>query len=255
MCDNQFGRLLAAFDAHDLWKDTCLIVSTDHGYLRAEHEWWGKNRMPYYTEISRIPLMVYHPALADLGGSRCKALTQTPDLMPTFLDLHGIDVPPEVRGKSVLPVLKGDAPDNGPCLFGQFGGPLAITDGRYLLFRFPKNVTTEGLYEYTLSPIHMSSAFTVDELQDLTLSEPFDFTKNARTLRIGTRRDAIRPPGLSDHFEGGVRTELFDLVNDPGQTAPIDAPGIEERLLAAMVRRLKEHDTPAEVYTHYAIET
>ena len=33
MCDEYFGRLLDYFDAHDLWKDTCLILTTDHGFL------------------------------------------------------------------------------------------------------------------------------------------------------------------------------------------------------------------------------
>lgn len=36
MCDEYFGKLLGYFDAHDLWKDTCLILTTDHGYLSSE---------------------------------------------------------------------------------------------------------------------------------------------------------------------------------------------------------------------------
>ena len=43
MCDAYFGRLLDYFDAHDLWRDTALILTTDHGFLLGEHDWWGKN--------------------------------------------------------------------------------------------------------------------------------------------------------------------------------------------------------------------
>ena len=43
MCDDYFGKLLDYFDEHDLWEDTALILSTDHGFLLAEHDWWGKN--------------------------------------------------------------------------------------------------------------------------------------------------------------------------------------------------------------------
>ncbi|XDA97974.1 sulfatase-like hydrolase/transferase [Sulfitobacter sp. LCG007] len=88
-CDDQLGRLLDLFDQLDLWKDTCLVVTTDHGFLLAEREWWGKNRMPYFTEISRIPLTIWHPDHAESAGRRSSALTQPPDLLPTILELHG----------------------------------------------------------------------------------------------------------------------------------------------------------------------
>lgn len=253
MCDHQLGRLLDVMDDLDLWDDTCLFVTTDHGFLLAEHDWWGKNRMPYYTEISRIPLLVWHPDQGQTKGARRDALTQTPDLMPTFLDLYRIPVPEETRGRSILPVLKDTEPGHDAVLFGQFGGPLAICDGRYLLFRFPQNVASVGLNEYTLSPIHMSSAFTVEELGDLSLSPPFDFTKQVRTLRIAARADAVRPPGLDSVFDRGPRTQIYDLLQDPGQEHPLDDCVIEERLLAEITKRLRDHDAPDEIYDHYEI--
>ena len=42
MCDEYFGRLLDYFDKHDMWRDTALILSTDHGFLLPEHALWGK---------------------------------------------------------------------------------------------------------------------------------------------------------------------------------------------------------------------
>jgi arylsulfatase A-like enzyme len=38
MCDHLLGRLLDYFDEHDLWKDTALVVTTDHGFLLGEHD-------------------------------------------------------------------------------------------------------------------------------------------------------------------------------------------------------------------------
>lgn len=46
LCDEQVGRILDFMDAHDLWRDTMLIVNTDHGFLLGEHGWWGKGLMP-----------------------------------------------------------------------------------------------------------------------------------------------------------------------------------------------------------------
>ena len=42
MCDSYLGKVLDAMDEYDLWKDTMLIVNTDHGFLLGEHDWWGR---------------------------------------------------------------------------------------------------------------------------------------------------------------------------------------------------------------------
>jgi arylsulfatase A-like enzyme len=102
MCDEYFGRLLDYFDAYDLWRDTALILTTDHGFLLSEHDWWGKNLQPYYQELASIPLIVHDPRMPERAGARIRHLTQTHDLMPTLLDLFGVRPPGEVLGRSVL---------------------------------------------------------------------------------------------------------------------------------------------------------
>ena len=42
-----------------MWKDTMLIVNTDHGFLLSEHEYWAKNIMPWYNELSHIPFFIW----------------------------------------------------------------------------------------------------------------------------------------------------------------------------------------------------
>jgi arylsulfatase A-like enzyme len=54
LCDFLLGRLLDYFDAHGLWTDTALVVTTDHGFLLGEHDFWAKNRMNLYEEIVHI---------------------------------------------------------------------------------------------------------------------------------------------------------------------------------------------------------
>ncbi len=137
MCDLYLGRLLDRFDADDLWRDTALIVSTDHGLLLGEHEFWGKNRPPFFNEVAHIPLFIHYPGGAAAQGQRRRALTQTTDLMPTVLDAFGIAVPPEVRGASLLPVLHRDQAAREACIYGQFGGSVNVTDGRHSYFRYP----------------------------------------------------------------------------------------------------------------------
>jgi len=48
-CDHYLGTLLDAFDRHNLWEDTYLVLTTDHGLLLGEKEFLGKNRPPFYN--------------------------------------------------------------------------------------------------------------------------------------------------------------------------------------------------------------
>ena len=57
LCDFLLGSVLDFFDENNLWEDTTLILTTDHGFMLGEHDWWAKNRMPLYNEISHIPLL------------------------------------------------------------------------------------------------------------------------------------------------------------------------------------------------------
>ncbi len=253
MCDAYFGRLLDYFDAHDLWKDTALILSTDHGFLLAEHDWWGKNRMPYYAEISRIPLIVHHPDHGGRAGERRRALTQTIDLMPTFLDLYGIEAPAEVQGRSLLPLLMKDRSVRDVAIFGIFGGPIGATDGRYTYYLYPEDLYAPGLHEYTLMPMHMTSLFTPAEMRTSQLAGPFDFTKDMPLLKIDALKDARRIPSndrvgwAPDHG-----TTLYDLERDPGQLHPFRDAAMEARFGVGIRAVLAAHDAPEEIYGRFA---
>lgn len=254
MCDDYFGRLIDYFDAHDLWQDTALILTTDHGFLLAEHDWWGKNLVPYYEEISHIPLIVHHPAAADAAGARRRTLTQTMDLMPTLLDLFGIEPPAEVRARSLLPVLAGEQASREVLIFGLFGGPIGATDGRLAYYLYPPDLYAPGLHEYTLMPMHLHTLFSAAEMKTAELREPFDFTKEMPLLKIDALKDARRIP-IHDgqKFAPHAGTTLYDLEADPKQLRPFRDPTIEARFARAIAAVLRDHDTPSEIYDRYGL--
>jgi len=254
MCDHYFGRLLDYLDEHDMWRDTCVVLTTDHGFLLSEHGWWGKARMPYYEEISHIPLIVHHPAYADQAGTRRRHLTQTMDLMPTFLELYGLPAPEEVRGKSLFALLGEDAPVRQTAAFGVFSGPLGVTDGEWVLYHYPPDIAREGLTEYTLAPAHMTEAFSIEELKTARLAPPFDFTKGAPLLGIAALKNAKRVPNNDGIAFDDLGTRLYNVVRDPRQTTPVDDPLARRRLYRELLRELKAHDTPAEVFTWYDLD-
>ncbi|NDR56188.1 sulfatase [Aliiruegeria sabulilitoris] len=248
-CDDQFGRLLDWLDETDGWDDTCVIVTTDHGFLLGEHEWWGKNKMPLYEEISHIPLMIRHP---ECKPGRYSGLTQTTDLMPTILELHGAPIPPEVRAHSLLPALQGEDVGRETAILGMFAGPICVTDGRFTYYLYPTDETASGLGQYTLEPHHIDRDFSLAELETARLAPPMDFTKGSPLLRF----DAMPPIGEAG-FEATARrpakSPLFDLATDPEQENPLDDPATCRRLEAAAARHLEEHDAPNEIFAHYGL--
>ena len=253
MCDDYFGQLLDQFDHYNLWHDTALILTTDHGFLLAEHDWWGKNRMPYFEEISHIPLLVYHPDAKAYAGDRRSTLTQTTDIMPTVLDCFNLPLPIEVCGHSLLQNLNQEQALRDTAIFGMFGGPIGATDGHYAYYLYPKDLMAPGLHEYTLMPMHLNTLFTPKELQTATLATPFDFTKGVPTLRIDAMQDARRIPIHDGQAFGDTGTKLYDLVQDPNQQQPIQNEAVENQLRAGMKAVLQAHDSPQELYTRYGL--
>lgn len=261
LCDAQLGRLLDYFDAHQMWEDTALVVSTDHGYLLGEHDWWAKMRAPVYNEIANIPLFIHHPGIGSKAGERRSSLTQTIDLMPTFLDLHGISPPSEVMGASLLKMLLSDDPIHEAVLFGVWGGAINITDGRFAYFLYPADLESGQVYQYTLMPMHPMSLFAPEVLAAAELVQPFDFTKGAPLLKIpgrniASRNSALGRPNrsLAKGFFQDTETVLFDTAIDPGQTSPIERPDIADRLTGLMCSLLRANDAPGEIYRRFGLE-
>lgn len=250
LCDAQLGRLLDAMDAGGMWEDTALIVTADHGFLLGEHGWWGKNRMPFYNEIASIPLFIHVPG--KTGGGRSSALSQNIDVMATLLDLHAISPPAVVQGRSLLPALDGGE-GREIALYGVFGGAINATDGRFTLFRYPPDMETMPLFEYTLMPQHSGAAFTVAELQGADLHPGFGFTQGVPVLRIPALKGAKRPPMQGGGFDDTV-TVLFDLAADPGQTSPARDSEAEARLTAELRAEMIRHEAPPELYARFALE-
>jgi len=250
LCDSELGRILDALDQTDGWQDTAIIMTTDHGFLLGEHGWWAKNRMPFYNEVAHIPLMIYHPQINADGGMHIPALSQTIDIMPTLLELHGQTPGQHVCGRSLLPLMRGEVDSvRDIALYGIFGGAINATNGKYSYFRYPPDMEASPLFEYTLMPMHNRSLFTIEELEPATLERSFGFTRGAPVMRLPARADAKRSPrqgGFAD-----TQTVLYDLQSDPHQLTPLDLPEIEADFCNRIVAEMTAHEAPAELFDRF----
>lgn len=119
LVDRWVGRILQKIDDLDLWERTIVIFTTDHGMSLGEHNRTGKSninenddrRWPLYPEIAHIPFLIAAPGLQ--GGSTVELLAQPADILPTLVELSGLNVvPPDpFHGRSFATALRGDAQD------------------------------------------------------------------------------------------------------------------------------------------------
>ena len=131
MVDRWFGLLMERLEALQLTENTVVIFTSDHGFYFGEHGFFGKRRFrwpddipieegfsrgltmfqgsiyrsPLYREITHVPLLMYLPNVAP---RRIEGLVTLPDLMPTTLELAGVDPPDTVQAHSLIPLVRGE---------------------------------------------------------------------------------------------------------------------------------------------------
>jgi arylsulfatase A-like enzyme len=236
MCDAYLGDVLDLMDEHDMWKDTMLIVNTDHGFMLGEHGCWAKNWQPWYEELAHIPFFVWDPRCPQAAGQRRQSLVQTYDLAPTILDFFGLPATPDMLGKSLRNTIAQDQPVREGALFGIFGGHVNVTDGRYVYMRAPVDAT-KTVPMYTLMPSRFRD--DLSKLQESQLVGPLSFTKGCRVLKV---------PIQQGRSAADFGTLLFDLETDPQQNRPLQDAGIEGRMTQHLIRLMSECDAPCEQF-------
>lgn len=87
----------------NLYDNTVVIYAGDQGFFLGENGWYDKRWI--YEESMRMPLIIHWPEGID-AESVNKELVQNLDLAPTVLDLAGAEIPENIQGKSLVPLLK-----------------------------------------------------------------------------------------------------------------------------------------------------
>lgn len=101
--DRNIGRLLDYLDKSGLAKNTIVVYASDQGFYLGEHGWFDKRFM--YEESMKTPLLVRYPGVVK-PGTKLDQMVLNIDWAPTMLDMAGAKIPPDMQGKSFLPILK-----------------------------------------------------------------------------------------------------------------------------------------------------
>jgi arylsulfatase A-like enzyme len=194
--DAALGTLLERLDREDLAARTLVVVLGDHGEGLGEHG-HAQHGLFVYEEAVRVPwVMRWTGRLA--AGRRIRGPVELVDLLPTVLELLGLEVPAGVQGQSLVPALRGeplqperpvffqrrrfDSPNAGaatPVRGEKFG----VRRGRWKYIEAPAEATRE-LYDLAADP---------DELENLVDRFPEEAAALAALLEQWRAQHASAP--------------------------------------------------------------
>ena len=106
--DESVGRLRDTLKELGLDQNTIVIYSSDQGFYIGDHGWYDKRWM--YEESLKMPLIVNWPGVTK--GTRNTDLVQNLDYAETFLEVAGAEIPADMQGRSLVPLLNGETPDD-----------------------------------------------------------------------------------------------------------------------------------------------
>lgn len=215
--DEQVGRILAALRNRPDADCTIVVFTSDHGDF-CWHHGLCKKDLVLYEDLLHVPAVIHWPAalkpqIVDY------AFTEHTDLVPTLLDLAGIDAPPGCQGRSFARLLKGETRSFRDSIYAEVCYPwMRNPFPDYASFRAAWKSTEPGQIA-----LRSGASYNV----------PGDHTKAVRTSKWSYL-------WYGDGFE-----ELYALEDDPEEWNNLAADPRHAETLTAMRKLL--HDQAAQV--------
>lgn len=173
--DENVGRVLDYLKANGLDDNTLVVYTSDQGFYMGEHGWFDKRFM--YEESLHTPLVMKLPKGFDRRGDITEPV-QNIDYAPTFLEIAGVEIPQDIQGVSLLPLLKGQKPeqwrDGIYYHFYEYPAEHAVKrhygvrDGRYKLIHFYNDIDHWELYDLEADPTEMHNLYGQAGTEQLT---------------------------------------------------------------------------------------
>jgi arylsulfatase A-like enzyme len=196
--DDNIGRVLDYLKAEGLEKDTLVVYSSDQGFYLGEHGWFDKRWI--FEESLRTPLLVRWPGVVK-PGSVNKDIVSNLDFAETFLQAAGVEVPGEMQGRSLVPLLKGETPGDWRKSFyyhyyeypgvhnvrRHYG---VVTDRYKLVHFYEPDMNYWELFDRQTDPQELRSVFGQKEYAQIQK----ELEKELAGLRMELKVPAVDPP-------------------------------------------------------------
>lgn len=214
--DDEFRSLVASLGERDLWEQSLLVYTSDHGEEFLEHGRVGHG-FTLFEEVVHVPLMISFPPPVRFPplprtSRRVAGATAGIDVVPTVLEYLKLPVPDEYRGSSVLgPALGREAPDPERAVVleeilqhTEFHDIVAVRDQRFKFVRLRRGVgerPEEAEFLFDLREDPGETVNLIDGQPDPL--ERFRAVLQAHDRRVGRRpaRDVDRMVPDAEHLQ------------------------------------------------------
>jgi choline-sulfatase len=249
--DSQVGRLLAYLDAHRLTDRTVVVVMGDHGESLGEHG-EGTHGFFVYQATTHVPLLIRAPYDA-MAGRRVADTVRSIDILPTALELLGVNTSEHLEGTSVVPLMTGAKKALGLAAYSEAIYPRfhfgwsdlrALTSGRYKFVAAPR----PELYDLQQDPgeshnlyrerqalgdrmnrelIALEQRISAEAAPKAAVEVDPDARERLAALGYVGTLAAARTPDRAGLADPKDKIQLFNLMTRAGETARHDAQSDE----------------------------
>ncbi len=158
--DNQFKRLIDQIKAQGMYDNSLIIFSSDHGEGMGDHDYFFAHGEYIYNGQIHIPLIV---KLSDQLSGRRKDFVQHLDIVPTVLDVAGIETVANLRGTDLRKV------NNDKEIFSEMKSPFVEDKVKYaLIYKGFKLIYTPHYNRFELYDLISDFAERTDLIADDT---------------------------------------------------------------------------------------
>ena len=184
--DESIGRVLDWVVQNKLENNTMVVYMGDNGFSFGEHGLIDKRHA--YEESMRVPMLVWAPGMVK-PKSVIEQVVMNVDLAPTFLELAGVPIAPQIQGFSFTNLLRGNSAGwKRDKVFYEY----------YWEASFPQTPTTFAVRSDRYKYIYYNGVWDINELFDLQ-NDPYEMNNLIRDT-------SFRKIGLA------LKTELFDWL-------------------------------------------
>jgi N-acetylglucosamine-6-sulfatase len=209
--DESIGAVLSHLKARQLDQSTMLMYMGDNGFSFGEHGLIDKRH--FYEESVKVPFLVRCPEILA-GGQTIRQMVQNIDIGPTTLELMGLKTPGYMHGRSIVPVLAGNAEGWRDRIFYEYYWEYdfphtptmhGVRTDRYKYIRYHGIWDTNEFYDLQEDPDEMNNLIASPEHQELIkelAGEIYDWLEESDGLQIPLKRTVKTRWG--DHRNVGI---------------------------------------------------